>query len=80
MFADDTALVNFEDNWRKLKQTVEVDLRYIYDWMDKNLLSLNINKSVCMPIVTIRSQLPNGYNFIIHKCDNSISNCSCKTY
>jgi len=44
----------------------------------KNLLSLNINKSVCMPIDTIRSQLSNGYNFIIHKYNNNISNCSCK--
>lgn len=31
-----------------------------------------------MPIVRIRSQLANGYNFIIHKCDNYISKCSCK--
>lgn len=78
MFADDIALVNFEDNWETLKQTVEIDLRFIYDWMGKNLLSLNINKSVCMPIVTIRSQLPVGYNFIIHKCGSGMTNCSCK--
>lgn len=57
MFADDIALVNFKDNWEKLKHTVEIDLRHIYDWMEKNLLSLNINKSVCMLVVTIRSQL-----------------------
>jgi len=38
---------------------------YIYDWMEKNLLSLNLNKSVCMPIVTIRLKLSNGYNFIL---------------
>jgi hypothetical protein len=30
MFADDIALVNFEDTWEKLKQTVEIDLRYTY--------------------------------------------------
>lgn len=78
MFADDIALVNFEDNWEKLKHTVEIDLRHIYDWMEKNLLSLNINKSVCMPIVTIRSQLPVGYKFIIHKCGTGMTNCSCK--
>jgi hypothetical protein len=44
MFADDIALVNFKDNCEKLKQTVEIDLWYTYDWMKKNLLSLNINK------------------------------------
>ncbi|KAF0771935.1 neuroblastoma-amplified sequence-like [Aphis craccivora] len=77
MFADEIALVNFEDNWITLKQTVEIDLRYIYDWMGKNLLSLNINKSVCMPIVTIRSQFSVGYNFIIHKCETGMTNCDC---
>lgn len=66
MFTDDIALVNFEYNWEKLKQTDEIDFRFIYDWMGKNLLSLKINKSVCMPIVTIRSQIPVGYKFIIH--------------
>ncbi|KAF0763332.1 Uncharacterized protein FWK35_00003826 [Aphis craccivora] len=30
-----------------------------------------------MPIVTIRSQLPVGYNFIIHKCETGMTNCSC---
>jgi hypothetical protein len=78
MFVDDIALVNFEDNWEKLKQTVEIDVRYIYDWMKKNLLSLNINKSVCMPIVTTRSQLPVGHSFIIHNCGTGTINCSCK--
>lgn len=31
MFTDDIALVNFEDNWKPLEQTVEINLRYIYD-------------------------------------------------
>lgn len=77
MFADYIALVNFEDNWKKMKQTVEMDLQYFYDWMGENLLSLNINKSVGMPVVTIRSQFPVGYNFIIHKCETDTTNCSC---
>jgi len=79
VFADDIALVNFEDNWKTLEQTVEINLRYIYDWMRKNLLSLNINKSVCMPIFTTRPQLPFGYNFIIHKCGIGITNCGYKS-
>jgi len=29
IFADDIALVNFEDNWGKLKHTVEIDLWHI---------------------------------------------------
>jgi len=55
MFVDDIALVNFKGNREKLKHTVEIDLRYIYDMMKKNLLLLKIYKSVCMPIVTIRT-------------------------
>jgi len=31
-----------------------------------------------MPIVTIRSQLPVRYKFIIHKCGTGVTNCSCK--
>jgi len=31
MFVDDIALVNLKDNWEKLKHTVEIDLRHIYD-------------------------------------------------
>jgi len=52
MSADDIALVNVEENWEKLKEIVELDLQFVYNWMEKNLLSLNINKTVCMPIVT----------------------------
>lgn len=40
------------NNQEKLKQPVEIDLQNIYDWMKNNLLSLNINKSLCMSIVT----------------------------
>lgn len=29
-----------------------------------------------MPIVTKRSQLPVGYNFIVHECDTSETNCN----
>lgn len=36
----------------------------IYDRMEDNLPSLNINKSLSMPLVTSRSQLPVGYHFI----------------
>ncbi|KAF0690917.1 Uncharacterized protein FWK35_00037654, partial [Aphis craccivora] len=60
MFADDIALVNTEENWSKLIDIVETDLQLVYNWMEKNLLSLNVNKSVCTPIVTNRSQLPVG--------------------
>lgn len=42
IFADDKMLVNFNDSWEELKQNVECDLQNIYNWMEKNLLSLNI--------------------------------------
>jgi len=38
MFEDDIAQVNFKDNLEKLKHTVEIELRHIHDWMEKNLL------------------------------------------
>lgn len=37
----------------------------------KNLSSLNVNKSLYMPIVTNCLQFPVGYNLIIHKCDTT---------
>lgn len=78
MFADDIALVNTEENWSKLIEIVEIDLELVYNWMEKNLLSLNVNKSVCMPIVTNRSQLPVGVNFILHQCSANKTICNCK--
>jgi len=49
MFADDIALVNFEDNWGKLKQTVEVHLRCIYDTQYANQsYSNNFEQKLCM--------------------------------
>lgn len=57
MFAYDIALYfNVEDSWEKLKQIVEIDtayllFKYIYTYrMEKNLLSLRINKSVHMHV------------------------------
>lgn len=47
IFADDKILVNFNDNWEELKQNVECDLQNNYNWMEKKLLPLIINKSVC---------------------------------
>jgi hypothetical protein len=71
MFVDDIAPFN----WEKLKQTVEINLRYTYDWIKKNILSLNINKSVCMPTVTTRLQLSVGYSYVIHNCGTGMINC-----
>lgn len=47
------------------KKNAEIDLQLVYMWMENNLLSANINKSVCMPIVTCQSQLPVGYVNVI---------------
>jgi hypothetical protein len=42
MFADDIALVDFKDNWEKLKQTVEINLWYMYGWMkNKSIITLH---------------------------------------
>lgn len=63
MFVDDVALVDFEDDRKQLKQTDEIALRYTYDRIGKYLFSFNINKSVYLLIVSVRSQLFVGYNF-----------------
>lgn len=47
--------------------------------MEENLLSLNINKSVCMMYaVCSQSQLSTEYNFIVHKCNTNSNGRNCE--
>lgn len=65
-------MMNVEENWEKLKRTIKMDLRYIYDVSKykQNILSLNINNSVPLPI---------GYNLVIYKCNTDMTySYSCK--
>lgn len=57
-YADDTAVFYTGENWQELVQKVERDFCRIDDWMSSHLLSINYNKTKCMPFAVDRRSLP----------------------
>ena len=48
LFADDTTLLQGHKNLKYLKWSMEEDLKHIIDWFRANLLTLNLDKTVCI--------------------------------
>ena len=48
LFADDTTLLQGHKNLKYLKWSMEEDLKHIIDWFRANLLTLNLDKTVCV--------------------------------
>ena len=82
-YADDTALIIYDENWDKAKLRAEQSLQRVMAWLSANLLTLNIEKTKL-----IRFSLPHtiappeGTRTIkAHTCpnssDNSTNDCSC---
>ena len=57
-FADDTAILYSAPNWKALKQTTENDLKKIFDFFNKRLLTVNVGKTYYMPFTSYSSYLP----------------------
>ena len=70
LFADDTTLYMSHNNEKYLTWCIEVDLKIVNDWFKANLLTLNIDKSVC---VTFQSKRITGHNRF-SGCNVSIEN------
>lgn len=68
-FADDTVLVNSDQNWYDLKLKIENDLNCIKQWFDYRLLSINYKKTVYLPFASLEPDLPN-YAINVHKNAN----------
>lgn len=86
-YADDTALVFQDSTWEKTIKRAEEGLRLIADWLDRNLLTLNVNKTKYITFYKTRAAQPLPsieLKLHGHKCpqqnnENNITKCSCDT-
>lgn len=81
-YADDTALIFKGSNWEEARHYAERGLRTVMNWLNKNVLTLNISKTKFITFAINRKQLPESINFYIkaHVCTESQfhnNNCQC---
>lgn len=79
-YADDTAIVFSGPSWSAVHTITEAGLVKISDWLKKNLLTLNINKTnyICFAIKN-RLQPSNEFSLKLHECNKLDNlNCDCK--
>lgn len=57
-YADDTAIFFEGDNWQELRQVASTDLKKIKKWFDKNLLTLNWDKTKYLTFTSYKKYLP----------------------
>lgn len=76
-YADDTAIVIHGTDWSELKESAEISLRRVQQWLSTNLLTLNIKKTQYVAFALLNSQQPPpNYSIIAHTCNNGTL-CSC---
>lgn len=57
-FADDTTIQYAADNWTDLELKVKNDFPNLQNWFKRNKLTLNLEKSKCIPFASYESGLP----------------------
>jgi hypothetical protein len=80
-FADDTALVFWGKTWSKVKEATENGLKAVTEWLDHNLLTINVSKTkyICFRI-SEATKPPKDFDIRAHAppCTKD-SNCGCPT-
>ena len=82
LFADDTALVFRERSWQGVFENCQMGLKRVKDWLDCNLLSLNVEKTKYMTFSKTSKGMHRtaGLSLIVHTCKDSPSAlCACST-
>lgn len=69
-FADDTVLLCSGDNWEKAYEEADKIITSIKQWLDENLLSLNLKKTKYITFAPSRADLPTNAKAI------TITNCT----
>lgn len=78
-YADDTALIFHSKTWATLKTVAEEGIKHISDWLRTNLLTLNVNKTKCLPFSISQRSLPKKFVLKVHACNNPRSlSCTCQ--
>lgn len=78
-YADDTAITFTGTTWHETKESAELGMIQIVDWLNNNLLTLNTLKTkyICFSISN-HTQPLEDYHIRVHNCHN-INNCTCPT-
>lgn len=79
-YADDTVILYNDENWSNLKNKVSQDLKGIKDWLDINLLTMNVKKTKFLPFASYRNSLPAYTHIPLHNSNCNDDKCKCKTY
>lgn len=77
-YADDTVLLVHGDSWEHAQSLTEDALRSVAEWLNDNLLTLNVNKTKYITFsASLRSQPKDTFNIKFHTCSNSGYTCCC---
>lgn len=77
-YADDTAILVDGHSWEDVKKKAEFALSSIMNWLDLNLLTLNLNKTYYLPFAIRRNSKPTrSFTITAHSCRNQLTSCSC---
>lgn len=78
-YADDTAIIFLSDTWEEVTARAEDGLARIARWLDRNLLTLNANKTKYVCFYKTKATEPPTLSLKIHKCNNMRLDCDCAT-
>lgn len=77
-YADDTALLVQASSWSEARIHAEASMRIVMQWLDNNLLTLNIDKTKFATFAINASTLPNqSFSLRAHQCTFEDTDCSC---
>lgn len=76
-FADDTALVFQGQSWDEVYNTARDELMTVKNWLNRNLLTLNKNKTVYLTFSARWDGQPHGKTLQLHDCNDEMGDCTC---
>ena len=81
-YADDTALIFTGSTLESTIHTAETELKKVYEWLDNNLLTLNLSKTIYMTFFNTHSNNKNNDNPVsirMHEstCKDNDHTCNC---
>jgi Reverse transcriptase (RNA-dependent DNA polymerase) len=68
-FADDTAIIYEADTWDSVRNMAEQDFKNVINWFNRQLLTINFEKTFFMPFASSTATLPNftDLKFVVSK-------------
>ena len=59
-YADDTAIIIEESNWDRVFKLANTTMKVIYEWLNNNLLTINVHKTVYVPFTVDKKTEPHA--------------------